>query len=195
MVKEQIKQLEEPAVKRLKDVGGWWIFDGQGLPWQTLCCSNKLKRFSVLLSSFTLQEVSCCWWGLKALLNSSAPHQTQISAHHHLCTLSCLTCTCLYLSATDAVRKIFIELANSSFAGFPNLIKIAKVIIIVILIFCNSACDALIDKYYTPSHSKIDWLVLTLMLSLEFPEIWLLIIQDSCLPTTSVIFWRQRLKP
>lgn len=32
MVKEQIKQLEEPAVKRLKDVGGWWIFDGQGLP-------------------------------------------------------------------------------------------------------------------------------------------------------------------
>ncbi|XP_075870264.1 interferon-induced GTP-binding protein Mx-like [Nelusetta ayraudi] len=47
MVKEQIKQLEEPAVKRLKDIG-------------------------------------------------------------------------------DHVRRIFIELANSSFAGFPNLIKIAK---------------------------------------------------------------------
>lgn len=32
MVKEQIKQLEEPAVKRLKDVGGWWMLDGQSLP-------------------------------------------------------------------------------------------------------------------------------------------------------------------
>lgn len=42
---------------------------------------------------------------------------------------------CVLLSPADAVRKIFIELANSSFAGFPNLIKIAKVIIIVILIF------------------------------------------------------------
>lgn len=32
MVKEQIKQLEEPAVKRLKDVGGRWMLNGHSLP-------------------------------------------------------------------------------------------------------------------------------------------------------------------
>lgn len=40
---------------------------------------------------------------------------------------------CLFFSVTDAVRKIFIELANSSFAGFPNLIKITKVVIAVFI--------------------------------------------------------------
>lgn len=32
-----------------------------------------------------------------------------------------------FLFPPDAVRKVFIQLANSSFTGFPNLIKSAKV--------------------------------------------------------------------
>lgn len=72
MVKEQVKQLEEPAVRRLKDVGGmteYWMFC-----FQALCLDRRL-----------------------------------------------------FLSHPDAVRKFFIQLAQSSFAGLPNLIKTTKV--------------------------------------------------------------------
>ncbi|XP_040015312.1 interferon-induced GTP-binding protein Mx isoform X2 [Xiphias gladius] len=69
MVKEQIKQLEEPAVKKLKDIG-------------------------------------------------------------------------------DAVRKVFIQLANSSFTGFPNLIKSAKAKIEVIKQEKESTAEAMLRTQF-----------------------------------------------
>lgn len=70
MVKEQVKQLEEPAVRNLKDIGGK---------------PEYMQFFSQL---FYLDRCPL-----------------------HL----------------DAVRKVFILLAQTSFAGLPNLIKTAKV--------------------------------------------------------------------
>lgn len=72
MVKEQVKQLEEPAVQSLKDIGG------------------KPEYMRFFSQVFYLDR----------------------------CPLP------LHL---DAVRKVFIYLAQTSFAGLPNLIKTAKV--------------------------------------------------------------------
>lgn len=72
MVKEQVKQLEEPAVLGLKDIGG-------------------------MTEYMTFNRQSMC------------------SDTHPL------------LSCADAVRKIFLQLALTSFAGLPNLIKTTKV--------------------------------------------------------------------
>ena len=41
--------------------------------------------------------------------------------------LALTSCICFH---SDAVRKVFIQLAQSSFAGLPNLVKTAKVEII-----------------------------------------------------------------
>lgn len=72
MVKEQVRQLEEPAVRGLKDIGG--MTEYMMFCYQALCLDRRLL-----------------------------------------------------LSYPDAVRKIFIQLAHTSFAGLPNLIKTAKV--------------------------------------------------------------------
>lgn len=72
MVKEQVKTLEEPAVRGLKDIGGmteYMIFNEQAM---------------------------------------------------------CLDTRPL-LSCADAVRKTYLQLAQISFAGLPNLIKTTKV--------------------------------------------------------------------
>lgn len=74
MVKEQIKQLEEPALRRLKDIGG----------------ITGYMRFFFILSGLYLDR-------------------------------------CPLLSHSDAIRKVFIQLAHISFTGLPNLIKCAKV--------------------------------------------------------------------
>lgn len=83
MVKDQIKQLEEPAVKKLKDVGGKWLHEFQ-------------EQLSPFPTSF---------------------HSSK------------LLCLLVFPFPPDAVRKVFIQLAQSSFIGFPNLVKIAKVAI------------------------------------------------------------------
>lgn len=70
MVKEQVKQLEEPAVRNLKDIGG------------------KPEYMRFFSQVFYLDRCPL-----------------------HL----------------DAVRRVFILLAQTSFAGLPNLIKTAKV--------------------------------------------------------------------
>lgn len=72
MVKEQVKQLEEPAVRGLKDIGG--MTEYLMFYYQALCLDRRP-----------------------------------------------------FLSRPDAVRKIFIQLAQTSFAGLPNLIKTTKV--------------------------------------------------------------------
>lgn len=80
MVKEQIKKLEEPAVKRLKEVSGM---------------SSTLRQFKLLfdLVLFTL------------------------------CLILFLFCFCLL----EIVKDELFKLAESSFVGFPHLIRIAKV--------------------------------------------------------------------
>lgn len=72
MVKEQVKKLEEPAVKTLRNIGGK---------------TDYMRLF------------------YKALYLDRCP----------------------LLPHSDVVRNIFIQLAQTSFAGFPNLIKTAKV--------------------------------------------------------------------
>ena len=79
MVSEQMKQLEEPAVKKLKDIGGKWL--------------NIRQMHCVFLHSV-------CLSGNQAAAFPFPP---------------------------DAVRRVFLQLASSSFTGFPNLIKTAKV--------------------------------------------------------------------
>lgn len=48
----------------------------------------------------------------------------------------------------DAVRKIFIELANSSFVGFPNLIKIAKAKIETIKVEKEKDAESVLRKQF-----------------------------------------------
>lgn len=76
MMKEQIKQLEEPAVTKLKDVAG-----------RPMSAKNDSRPFSVLTMHFSL------------------------------------FCVCFL----DLVKNGFIQLAQCSFVGFPNLFKAAKV--------------------------------------------------------------------
>lgn len=92
MVKEQVKQLEEPAVKRLKDIGGILL---------------NIDRFVFSIAhAFPYYHTTFCEVkevGIKLL--DLVP----------------------FLFPPDAVRKVFIQLAQSSFTGFPNLVKTAKV--------------------------------------------------------------------
>lgn len=72
MVKEQVKKLEDPAIRTLRTIGGK---------------TDYMRLF------------------YKALYLDRCP----------------------LLPHSDAVRKVFIQLAQASFAGFPNLVKTAKV--------------------------------------------------------------------
>ena len=60
MVKEQIKQLEEPAVKKLKDVGGKWLYELHIHPVAAFTISNKFPFFKAAVSSCFPISSRCC---------------------------------------------------------------------------------------------------------------------------------------